>query len=540
MFSDTFQQGCFLAESLLIFAIGTTKKHRIMAQDYKRDYRRKQAYDNITAAASEIGNIPPQAADIEDAVLGAMLIDADCLSDVIENLRSGSFFNPKNRTTFEAISALYNEKSAVDLLTVTEKLRNMGKLEDAGGPMRLADITQKVGSAAHVEYYIKILQQKTIQRDLIDAAFGILKEAFDDTANVDHLIETSQSKVFNAVQGNFKSQYKQIGDVVNRSLDRIQSVQDSHGLTGIPSGFATLDNITMGWQQGNLVIIGARPSMGKTAFALNMARNAAVNFDVPTAFFSLEMADIELSDRLIAAESGISSDKLRGRMKMDPEDWTRLESALTKLVKAPLFIDETPGITITEFTSKAKRLVREQGVQLIFVDYLQLMHGNSAQQQSYREQEVSAISNALKATAKELKVTIVALAQLNRNLMNRAGTNGRPSLSDLRDSGSIEQDADMVIFVHRPGMIGFDEDKSRTEIIIAKHRNGRTTTIDMTYHGETFQFIDQADSLSLVASEMNRQQSDSGKDKWTPQAPLQPTYDPFNDGFRGMTPNGEF
>ena len=511
-----------------------------MAQDYKRDYRRKQASDNITAAASEIGNIPPQAADIEDAVLGAMLIDADCLSDVIENLRSGSFFNPKNRTTFEAISALYNEKSAVDLLTVTEKLRNMGKLEDAGGPMRLADITQKVGSAAHVEYYIKILQQKTIQRDLIDAAFGILKEAFDDTANVDHLIETSQSKVFNAVQGNFKSQYKQIGDVVNRSLDRIQSVQDSHGLTGIPSGFATLDNITMGWQQGNLVIIGARPSMGKTAFALNMARNAAVNFDVPTAFFSLEMADIELSDRLIAAESGISSDKLRGRMKMDPEDWTRLESALTKLVKAPLFIDETPGITITEFTSKAKRLVREQGVQLIFVDYLQLMHGNSTQQQSYREQEVSAISNALKATAKELKVTIVALAQLNRNLMNRAGTNGRPSLSDLRDSGSIEQDADMVIFVHRPGMIGFDEDKSRTEIIIAKHRNGRTTTIDMAYHGETFQFIDQADSLSLVASEMNRQQSDSGKDKWTPQAPLQPTYDPFNDGFRGMTPNGEF
>lgn len=512
-----------------------------MAQEYKRDYRRKKDIDNIVAAASEIGNRPPQAADVEDAVIGAMLIDAECLNDAMENLRENSFFDPKNRIIFDAVTALYNEKSAVDLLTVSEKLRNMGKIDEIGGPAKLADLTQKVGSASHIEYYTKILQQKAIQRDLIDAAYGILKEAFDETSNVDHLIETSQSKVFNAVQGNFKSQYKQIGEVVNRSLDRIQSVQDSHGITGIPSGFSSLDNITMGWQKSNLVVIGARPSMGKTAFALNMARNAAVNFNVPTAFFSLEMADIELSDRLIAAESGISSDKLRGRGKMDAEDWGRLEGALTKLVKAPLYIDETPGITITEFTSKAKRMVREQGVQLIFVDYLQLMHGNASQQQSYREQEVSAISNALKATAKELKVTVIALAQLNRNLMNRAGSNGRPSLSDLRDSGSIEQDADMVIFVHRPGMIGFDEDKSRTEIIIAKHRNGRTENLEMTYRGETFQFVDQEDSLTRIASSMDvRPFKGNPKESWTPESQFETSYNPFDDGFRGMNPNGEF
>ena len=499
-----------------------------MAQEYKRDYRKRKDTDNVASAASETGNRPPQAIDVEEAVIGAMMVDADCVNAVMESLRPNSFYDPRLRTVFEAISALHSERSAVDIITVTEKLKKLGKLEEIGGTVRLADLTQKVGSAAHMEFYIKLLQQKAIQRDLIDAAYGILRESFDETANVDHLIETSQSRVFNAVQGNFKSEYRQIGDVVNRSLDRIQSVQDSNGITGIPSGFPTLDSITMGWQQSNLIIIGARPSMGKTAFALNMARNAAVNFNVPTAFFSLEMADIELSDRLIASESGISSDKLRGRQKMGTHDWAQLEGALTKLVKAPLYIDETPGITITEFTSKAKRMVREQGVRLVFVDYLQLMHAGTAQQQAYREQEVSAISNALKATAKELKITVIALAQLNRNLMNRAGSNGRPSLSDLRDSGSIEQDADMVIFVHRPGMLGFEEDKSRAEIIIAKHRNGRTENLEMTYHGETFQFSDRQDSLAGFAQSTKKARKPSNaREPWTPDNRLDTDYNPF-------------
>jgi len=508
-----------------------------MAQEYKRDYRKKKESDNVYAAAQEVGNKPPQAPDVEEAVIGALLVDGESLYEAMDALKPNSFYDPKLKLIFEAISELYNAKTAIDLITVVEKLKQKGNLETVGGAVRLADLTQKVGSAAHIEFYTKILQQKAIQRDLIDAAYGILKESFDETSNVDHLIETSQSRVFNAVQGNFKSEYKQIGQVVNQSLERIQSVQGSHGITGIPSGFSSLDNITMGWQKGNLVIIGARPSMGKTAFALNMARNAAVTFDVPTAFFSLEMADIELSDRLIAAESGISSEKLRGRRNMDSDDWAQLENALTKLVKAPLYIDETPGITITEFTSKAKRMVREQGVRLIFVDYLQLMHGSSVQQQTYREQEVSAISNALKATAKELKVTVIALAQLNRNLMNRTGSNGRPSLSDLRDSGSIEQDADMVIFVHRPGMLGFDEDKTKAEIIIAKHRNGRTENLDMTYRGETFQFLDETQSLSNFASSMNTTmpagRNNGQKESWTPQAPFTSDYNPFvNDGFQ--------
>jgi replicative DNA helicase len=472
-----------------------------MTQEYKKIYKKKKEEDYLASAANELGNRPPQATDIEEAVLGAMLVDNDCVSDGLEVLKEKSFYDPKLRIIYAAIVALYNEKSAIDLLTVTEKLKQMGALEEVGGAVRIADLTQKVGSAAHIEFYLKILQQKTIQRDLINAAYGILKDSFDESTNVDHLIESSQTRVFDAVTGNVRSQYKQIGEVVNLSLDRVQSVQNSNGITGIPSGFPSLDNITMGWQQSNLVIIGARPSMGKTAFALNMARNAAVNFDVPTAFFSLEMADIELSDRLIAAESGISSDKLRGREKMEDEDWTHLEAALGRLVKAPLYIDETPGITITEFSSKVKRMKREKGIRLVFVDYLQLMHASVQQQGGYREQEVSAISQSLKAIAKELHITVIALAQLNRNLMNRMGSNGRPTLSDLRDSGSIEQDADMVIFVHRPGMIGFDEDKSRTEIIIAKHRNGRTDTLGMRYHGEIFQFTDERDSLQSFAVE---------------------------------------
>lgn len=467
-----------------------------MAQDNKRN-RKRVDVDALAAAEAEIGRVPPQAVDVEEAVLGTMMLEQDCVGDAIEILSPRSFYQPGHRRIFEAIAALYNERIAIDMLTVHERLKRDGTLEEAGGTAGLAGITAKVGATMHFAYHVRILQEKTIQRDLITASYEILDEAFGERTDMNHLIESSQTKIFNAVQGNLKSDYQHVGKIVNMSLDRIQSVQDSHGITGIPSGYQSLDSITMGWQKSNLVIIGARPSMGKTAFALNIARNAAVKFNIPTAFFSLEMSSVEITDRLITSESGISSDKIKGRINMSADDWTRMERTIKNLVESPLYIDETPAITITEFTSKAKRLKREVGVELIIVDYLQLMHAGT-DRQMHREQEVSAISQALKSVAKELEITVIALSQLNRNLMTRAGTNGRPTLSDLRDSGSIEQDADMVLFVHRPGMLGLEYDKSEAEIIIAKHRNGRTESIGMSYDGDRFLFQEASDGMGSM------------------------------------------
>lgn len=501
-----------------------------MQQDNRKSLKKRQTTaNNVALAAEEVGNRPPQAPDVEDAVLGAMLLDQDCVSDGMEVLTERSFYDPKNKLIFEAVASLYRDKEAADLLTVPERLRRDGSLESVGGAVRLASLTQKVGSAANFQYYVKILQQKTIQRDLIEAAYGILKDAFDEGTNVDDLIESSQSSVFEAVQGNLKGDYLHVSSVLEKSMKRIESVQNSHGITGIPSGFESLDGITMGWQQSNLVIIGARPSMGKTALALNFARNAAVRFKVPTAFFSLEMSNMELTDRLLSTESGIESDKLKGLKPLSREEWERLEIAVKALDKAPLYIDETPGITTTEFSSKAKRLFREKGVRLIFVDYVGLMHGPSSQQAGSREQEVAAISQALKAVAKELHITVIALSQLNRNLAGRQSSNGRPILSDLRDSGSIEQDADMVLFVHRPGMLGIVEDKTEAELIIAKNRNGRTESLPLTYHGERFQFEDRNDSLVNFAKEIDSRMNAESKDKKEPPTQNDAPYNPFRD-----------
>ena len=294
----------------------------------------------------------------------------------------------------------------------------------------------------------------------------------------------------------------------------------------------------MGWQKGNLIILGARPSVGKTAFALNLARNAAVEFGHGVAFFSLEMTNVELTDRLIASESGISSDKLKGKVKMTQEEWQVLERSITKLVKAPLYIDETPGITLAEFVAKSKRLVREKRVEIIFVDYLQLMHSGKPQQGGFSKvQEVTEISNTLKTTAKDLKVPIIALAQLNRNLMSRAGSNGKPVLSDLKDSGSIEQDADMVIFIHRPGMLGMSEDLTEAEILIAKNRSGQVGAIPMRYNGDLVRFEDARpliyeSAMNEMGSQVAAQQKRNNEvynPNAAPAAPTQVPYNPFDE-----------
>lgn len=531
------------ADFLSSFPNTFVKKSSIMTQDRKRNYRKKQT-DNITAASTETGNVPPQATDIEEAVLGAMMVNTDSVDQVMDLLAPQSFYDTRNRVIFEAMLELFNERSPIDMLTVVEKLRHKGTLNEIGGPARLAVLTQKVGTGANVEYYVRILQQKTIQRNLIDASYGILKDAFDASVTVDDLVTKSQDSIYHAIACNLKNPYKHISEVINFSMERIEKSQRSTGITGIHSGFHKVDQFTMGWQPGNLIILGARPSVGKTAFALNLARNAAVEFNEPVAFFSLEMTSIELIDRLIATESGISSEKLKGKLKLLPEEWQILEQSVGRIVKAPLYIDETPGITLTEFTAKAKRLVREKGVKIIFVDYLQLMHSGKPQVGGFSKvQEVTDISNTLKTTAKELNIPIIALAQLNRNLMSRMGSNGKPVLSDLKDSGSIEQDADIVVFLHRPGLIGLSEDpdeQARTEVIFAKNRNGQVGSVNMRYVGHLMKFEDE--NMSFYESAMN---ADSGthikpQNSYNQQIPSQMPNKPYNPFEEFDAANNEF
>ena len=370
-----------------------------------------------------------------------------------------------------------------------------------GGAAVVAGLAEKVGSAAHIEFYTKILKQKNIQRDLISASYDILKDAYDDSVRVDDLIDKAQTKIYDAVQSNVRKEVQDIGSLINQAMSSIQDKQTSGGMNGVPSGFYSLDELTMGWQPSDMIIIAARPSVGKTAFSLNLASNASVQHHMPVAFFSLEMSALQIANRLITAESGLPAEKIKGSVKLEDYEWTQLEYRLKALAKAPLYIDDTPGLPLMEFRTKAKNLVKNKGVRLIIIDYLQLMQGPS-ELRGMREQEVAAISRTLKATAKELNVPIIALSQLSRAAVQRQGGSGKPQLSDLRESGSIEQDADMVIFIHRPDYIGLSEnegDKERTQIIIAKHRNGDTRDIDMLFKGEQLKFVELSDALDIKA-----------------------------------------
>ena len=472
---------------------------------------RKKAQASIDTLGLEIGNKPPQALEAEEAVLGAMLLEPSVVDASMAELTKDCFYDKKNQMIFEAMSKLVTEHTSLDIITVSEKLKALGNLEAVGGSVVLANYSERVGSAAHVEYYIKILKQKTIQRDLITASYAILKEAFDDSVDVDDLIDMAQSKVYDAVQNNVRKDVQEIGSVLNEVITDIQDRQDKTGLSGVPSGFPTLDQITQGWQPSDLIILAARPSVGKTAFSLNIARNAAVDHHMPVAFFSLEMSARQLAKRLATSETGLSADKIKGAIRLEPYEWEQLEYKIKDLAKAPLYIDDTPGLPLMEFRTKAKNLVKNKGVRLIVVDYLQLMQG-PAELRGMREQEVAAISRTLKATAKELDVPIIALSQLSRQAVQRTGGAGKPQLSDLRESGSIEQDADMVIFIHRPDFVGLSEnpeDKEKTQIIIAKHRNGETRDIDMVFKSERVKFLEMDDVLYAqtgpVASAMNNE-----------------------------------
>ena len=472
-----------------------------MADQGNRSSRKRDQAVNLDTLGLEMGNIPPQALDAEESVLGAMLLEPSCVDEAMEELTPSCFYDPHHRTIFEAMSSLVTDHVAIDLITVSNRLKSEDKLSEVGGAVALADLSQKVGAAANMEFYIKILKQKTIQRDLIKASYDILRKSYDDSVKVDDLIDMAQSEVYAAIQNNVRKEVQDIGSIINSALGEIEKLQGAEGPTGVPSGFASIDRITQGWQPSDLIILAARPSVGKTAFALNLARNAAVMHHMPVAFFSLEMSAVQLAKRLMTSESGLSADKIKGGVKLEAYEWEQLEYKLKALTKAPLYIDDTPGIPVMEFRTKIKTLVKNKGVRLVFVDYLQLMQG-PVELRGMREQEVAAISRTLKATAKELNVPIIALSQLSRNAVQRQGGSGKPQLSDLRESGSIEQDADMVIFIHRPDYVGLSEnagDKEATQIIIAKHRNGETADIDMRFRSEQIKFMEIDDSLDIQA-----------------------------------------
>ncbi|MBR4772507.1 MAG: replicative DNA helicase [Bacteroidales bacterium] len=453
-----------------------------------------------------MGRKPPQAIDIEEAVLAAMMLDSECINDVLESLTPDCFYNESNKKIFVAITAIASRNDKVDILTVADELSKTGDLEAVGGASYLSALSMKIGAAANTDYHTKILLQKYIQRELISISYRVQKQSFEDSMPVDDLLQYAQQEVFVLAERNMKRDTSPIQMVINQAIDDIQKGQErTDGLSGVPSGYANIDKITYGWQPSDLIILAARPSVGKTAFVLTMARNMAVDYNVPVAFFSLEMSQTQLVKRLLVSETGIPSDKIWGAKKFnDPQDWDTLNERIGKLSRAPLWIDDTPSLSIYEFRSKARRLVQTQNVKMIIIDYLQLMTG-PVELRGMREQEVSAISRALKSIAKDLNVPILALSQLNRSVETRGGSK-RPQLSDLRESGAIEQDADIVMFIHRPEFFGTAEADAypgQTQIIIAKHRNGETGDVEMRFVASEVRFEDANVHYQEYESRMN-------------------------------------
>jgi replicative DNA helicase len=441
------------------------------------------------------GKLPPQSLDLEEAVLGAVMIDKDACNTVIDILKPECFYSEAHRKIYEVILDLYKNMRPIDMLTVKDELSQRKALAEIGGPAYIAKLTTRVASSAHAEYHARIIVQKYIQRELIRISNEIQRKSYNDEEDVDDLLDESQNALFNLSYGSVRREAQPIDAVIHEAIEQIKEASKREDkLSGVPSGFVSLDRVTSGWQRSDLVIIAARPSMGKTAFVLSMARNIAVEHKYPVAFFSLEMSSVQLVNRIISAETEIDSHKIRtGQLTSD--EWIRLENKIKNLEEAKIFIDDTPAISISALRAKARRLVAQHDVKIIIIDYLQLMTGNTNDKsQGNREQEVSAISRSLKALAKDLKVPIIALSQLNRSIETRSGSK-RPQLSDLRESGAIEQDADLVIFIHRPEKYGLDEEngmptKGLAQIIIAKHRNGAVTDVSLRFIESYAKFTD--------------------------------------------------
>ncbi|TXD81261.1 replicative DNA helicase [Subsaximicrobium wynnwilliamsii] len=473
--------------------------------------------DKSTLINLERGKIPPQAIDLEEVVLGAMMIDKKGVDEVIDILSPDAFYKDAHKHIFEAIFKLFENSEPVDLLTVSSQLKKDAKLDLVGGDFYLISLTQRVSSSAHIEFHARIILQKFIQRSLIKISNEIIEEAYDETKDVFDLLDNAEAKLYEVTQGNVKKSTESAQSLVIQAKKKIEEISNQEGMSGIPSGFTKLDRLTSGWQPSDLIIVAARPGMGKTALTLTMARNIAVNSNIPVAFFSLEMSSVQLITRLISSETGLSSEKLRTG-KLEKHEWEQLNVKVKTLEKAPLYIDDTPSLSIFDLRAKARRLASQFGIKMIVIDYLQLMTAGGSQKGGNREQEISTISRNLKALAKELSIPVIALSQLSRAVETRGGSK-RPLLSDLRESGAIEQDADIVSFIYRPEYYKIeewdDDERSPTEgqgeFIVAKHRNGGLENIRLKFIGHLGKF-DNLDDFDTPFGEFHSKMNAAAND----------------------------
>ncbi len=463
----------------------------------KRTYTKRQAQPAVIGP-NEMGKLPPQALELEESVLGAIMLETDAYPLVSDILKPECFYKIAHQRIYEAIQSLYVQQEPIDMHTVTEQLRKKGTIDEVGGSYYVTLLTTKVNSAAHLEFHAKIIIQKYLARELIRISSDIQTKAFDDKTDVNDLMEDAEGKLFDLSRNNLKKEVIQINPVIEEARIRMQQASTKDGISGVRSGFNALDDITSGWQKSDLIIIAARPAMGKTSFVLSMAKNMAVDNKVPVAVFSLEMPNVQLVNRLIMNVCQLEGDKIKtGNLSND--EWQDFDRNITQLMDAPIYIDDTPSLSVSELRTKARKLVKEHGVACIIIDYLQLMNASGMSYGS-REQEVSIISRSLKGLAKELDIPIIALSQLNRGVEGRTGLEGkRPQLSDLRESGAIEQDADVVCFIHRPEYYKMNEDREGrsliglAEIIVAKHRNGATDDFYLRFRN-TFAKFSNLDS----------------------------------------------
>ncbi len=445
------------------------------------------------------GKVPPQAINLEEAVLGALMLDKDAVALIIDILSPDSFYRDAHKHIYKAICSLFEKSHPIDLLTVTEELKSLGLLSMVGGPYQLVELTNRVASSANIEFHARIISQKYIQRELIRTSTETIRTAFEDTVDVFDLLDKAEQNLFEITDKNLSRGSMGMSTLMNMAIKQLEEVSGKEeGLTGVPTGFVNLDKLTSGWQPSDLIIIAARPGMGKTAFTMAVARNAAIEFKKGVAFFSLEMSSLQLVNRLISMETEIASEKLR-KGQLEDYEWQQLHASVDKLSEVPLYIDDTPGISIFELRAKCRRLKMQHDIQMVIVDYLQLMTGGG-DNKGNREQEISMISRGLKGLAKELGVPVIALSQLSRAVETRGGSK-RPQLSDLRESGAIEQDADIVSFIYRPEYYEILEDedgnslKGIGEIIVAKHRNGALDSVRLKWDGQYAKFSNLEDDI---------------------------------------------
>ena len=495
--------------------------------------RRTSSHTKIVEVPSvdSYGHKQPQNLEMEAAVLGALMVDQEAYSQVSDLLKPESFYDKRHTLIYQAVQSLSAEQKPVDIMTVIDRLESLGTLDEAGGPAYVMQINSQITSSAHLEYHAQVVAQKYLARQLITLSSFVQTKAFDNTVDVADLMQEAESQLFAISQSNLRKDYIQINPIIDQVYENLRKAAAlDGGMSGQPSGFEKLDKMTNGWQNSDLIIIAARPAMGKTAFVLSMVRNMAVDRKIPVAMFSLEMSNQQLVQRLMVNVCEIESEKLRSG-QLAPYEWSQLDSRVRMLVDAPIYVDDTPQLSIFELRTKARRLVREHQVKCIMIDYLQLMNANGMRFGS-RQEEVSNISRSLKGLAKELDIPILALSQLNRGVENREGNEAkRPQLSDLRESGAIEQDADMVLFVHRPEYYRiFEDDHGRdlrgmAQIIIAKHRKGGTGDVTLRFKGDFTRFENPAEEMMQPMpddreGEIKGSRMNNGDMPFDPQAPV--------------------